>query len=107
MFGGKPDVYEGAPFRPMQGIPENGKFLQIKSGIQLEESGSHKRLESRIQIPLTNSSEFNSWNLESTAWNPESKTVLDSLIGRNSRCLYQAVILCDNAKKLNGQSNVV
>ena len=34
--------------------------------------GSHYQLESGIQDPLT-------WNRESTAWNSESKTVLDYL----------------------------
>ena len=35
---------------------------------------------SRIQVPLTKNLESSTWNLQYTAWNPESKTVLDSLI---------------------------
>ena len=52
---------------------------------------SHLRLESRIQVPMTNEMKYYkkvpmrktgiqyTWNPESTAWNPESKTVMDSL----------------------------
>ena len=52
---------------------------------------SHLRLESRIQVPVTNEMKYYkkvpmrktgiqyTWNPESTAWNPESKTVMDSL----------------------------
>ena len=39
---------------------------------------SHKRLESRIQVPLTKTG-IHPYYPESTAWNPESKTSLDSL----------------------------
>ena len=44
-------------------IPESEKFLLVESVIQLKES--------RFQVPLTK-------NLEFSAWEPESKTVLDS-----------------------------
>ena len=52
---------------------------------------SHLRLESRIQVPMTNEMKYYkkvpmrktgiqyTWDPESTAWNPESKTVMDSL----------------------------
>ena len=52
---------------------------------------SHLRLESRIQVPMTSEMKYYkkvpmrktgiqyTWNPESTAWNPESKTVMDSL----------------------------
>ena len=40
---------------------------------------SHHRLKSGIPVPLTKYLKFSAWNLESTAWNPESRIVLDSL----------------------------
>lgn len=40
---------------------------------------SHQRLKSGIPVPLTKYPKFSTWNLESTAWNPESRTVLDFL----------------------------
>ena len=40
---------------------------------------SHHRLKSGISVPLTKYLKFSTWNLESTAWNPESRIVLDSL----------------------------
>ena len=40
---------------------------------------SFQRLKSGIQVPLRKNPESSTWNLESTAWNPESKRVLDSL----------------------------
>ena len=40
--------------------------------MHLKESGSYKRLESRIQVPLTKNPESSTWNRESTEWNPES-----------------------------------
>ena len=44
--------------------------------IQLNNSESLERLESGIQAPLTKKiPESSTWNLETTAWNPESKTV--------------------------------
>ena len=44
--------------------------------IQLNNSESLERLESGIQVPLTKKiPESSTWNLETTAWNPESKTV--------------------------------
>ena len=58
----------------MQGNPDsrNRKIFPAESGIPLPE-----RLESRT------------WNLESTAWDPEFKTVLDSLTwGDKERCYY-------------------
>ena len=44
--------------------------------IQFNNSKSLERLESGIQVPLTKKiPESSTWNLETTAWNPESKTV--------------------------------
>ena len=44
--------------------------------IQLNNSESLERLESGIQVPLTKKiPESSTRNLETTAWNPESKTV--------------------------------
>ena len=42
---------------------------------------SHQRLKSGIPVPLTKYSNFSTctWNLESTAWSPESRIVFDSL----------------------------
>ena len=61
-------------------IPESWKLFLWNSESCVLESGSHLRLESEIQVPLTKNPESSCWNLESTAWNPESRTVLDSLI---------------------------
>ena len=36
-------------------------------------------LKSVIQVPLTKNPKFSTWISKSTAWNPESKTFLDSL----------------------------
>ena len=44
-------------------------------------------LESGIQVPLTKNPESSTWNLQSMAWNPESKTVLDSLTWRENHYL--------------------
>ena len=49
----------------------NLKFRALESGIQLKKS--HQRFDFGIQFQLTKNPEF-------TAWNPESKTVFDSLI---------------------------
>ena len=64
-------------------FPNPGKFClwnleswALESGIQFKESGSHKRLESRIQVPLTKTG-IN--YRKSGIHGPESKTVLDSL----------------------------
>ena len=67
-------------------VRESGKFLPwipepgvLESGVQLEESAT------LITIGIQNTSSTdkywnpNTWNPESTVWNPESKTVLDSL----------------------------
>ena len=43
------------------------------------ESGIHQRMQSGIQVVLANNPEYRTWNLESTAWNREFKTGLDSL----------------------------
>ena len=83
-------------FSPRKGIriPEFEKFLHAESRVQeifscgIGDPGLwnmeycsrnpelHQRLEFGIQVPLTN-------NPESMAWNPESKTVLDSHIWGN------------------------
>ena len=59
----------------------------MESGIQLRESRIRQRLKSGIQVPLTE-------NPESMDWNPESKTVLDSLTWCDSeRSLYSAALM--------------
>ena len=58
--------------------PESGKILLIESGIQGIRNLT-KRLESRIRVPLTKTG-IQYLESESMVWNPESKTVLDSLI---------------------------
>ena len=55
-------------FSPL--VVESGKFLLVESGIPLTTGCG-------TQVPLTK-------NLECTAWNPESKTVLDSLTSDDS-----------------------
>jgi len=57
----------------------NPESWALGSGIQLKESGiplTRFRLESRIQVPPTMTA---IQYLESTSWNPKSKTVLDLL----------------------------
>ena len=57
-----------------------------ESGIQLRESGSLLRVrESRIQVPLNKVCNTVPGTQESTTWNPESKTVLDSLMWRDTQ----------------------
>ena len=59
----------------------------MESGIQLRESWIRQRLKSGIQVPLTE-------NSESRDWNPESKTVLDSLTWCDSeRGPYSAALM--------------
>ena len=53
------------------------KFLLVESGIQNAAQGVWNTV-SR-QYPLKNEPESSNWNLEIMTWNPESKTVLDSL----------------------------
>lgn len=57
-------------FRFSPHVVESGKFLLVESGIPLT-------TRSGTQVPLTK-------NPECTAWNPESKTVLDSLTSGDS-----------------------
>ena len=62
----------------------------MEPGIQLKESGIHSRLESRIKVPLSRNPKCSTWNLETMAWNPETKTVAlttwgDTLIRRKKR----------------------
>ena len=57
-------------FRFSPHVVESGKFLRVESGIPLTTG-------SGTQVPLTK-------NPECTAWNPESKTVLDSLTSGDS-----------------------
>ena len=59
--------------------PESEKRLLVGSRIRLKESGIPLTIE--IQNPSSTNKRLNysTWNLKSTAWNPESKTVLDSL----------------------------
>ena len=61
---------------------ENNKVLLWKAeswalepGIQLKESGIHPWLESRTKVPLSRNPKCSTWNLETMAWNPETKTV--------------------------------
>ena len=67
--------------------PESGKNLNVESGIlgwesgiPLKESGIARMI--KIQNPSFTAKYWNpsTKNPEYTAWNPESKTVLDSLI---------------------------
>jgi len=57
-------------FRFSPHVVESGKFLLVESGIPLT-------TRSGTQVPLRK-------NPECTAWNPESKTVLDSLTSGDS-----------------------
>ena len=57
-------------FRFSSHVVESGKFLLVESGIPLTTGCG-------TQVPLTK-------NLECTAWNPESKTVLDFLTSVDS-----------------------
>ena len=73
-------------FRPMWGNPESGKFLLLESailgfGIRNTVQGIWNRTndwnsESKFYWQRLESS---TWNSQSTAWNPESKIVPDSL----------------------------
>ena len=58
---------------------------------------SHLRLESEIQDPLTIKLVSSTSNPESTAWNPESKTVMDFL-GRRSES-YQCELILGTSKQ--------
>ena len=57
-------------FRFSPHVVESGKFLRVESGMPLTTG-------SGTQVPLTK-------NLECTGWDPESKTVLDSLTSGDS-----------------------
>ena len=60
-------------------LVESG-FWALESGIQLKESEIPLTIGIQIQVPPTkNRDPCSNWNPESTAWNPESKTVFDSL----------------------------
>ena len=48
----------------------NPEFWDLESGMQLKEY--------RIQVALIKNLRSSTWNPKSIAWNPESKTVLDS-----------------------------
>ena len=68
-----PKIFKGTLnllFRFSPHVVESGKFLLVESGIPLTTGCG-------TQVPLTK-------NLECTAWNPESKTVLDSLTSGDS-----------------------
>ena len=54
----------------------------LESEIQLKESGIPLKMESRIEVPLKKKQESSTWNLESMAWNPESRL---SLIEKKKR----------------------
>ena len=61
---------------------ENNKVLlwkveswALEPGIQLKEAGIHPRLECRTKVPLSRNPKCGTWNLETMAWNPETKTV--------------------------------
>ena len=62
----------------------------VESGMQLKESGIPLTI--AIQNQSSTDKDWNpvSGNLESTAWNPESKTVLDSLL--NSKPQYKELL---------------
>ena len=66
--------------------PLSAKFLLVESGIvgfgiwnTAQGSGIHRRLVSGIQVSWTKNPESSTGNQESTAWKPESKTLLDFL----------------------------
>ena len=75
-------------------IPESGKFLPMESGIlgfgirntaqEIRNPTNDWNPESAFYWQILKSS---TWNPESIAWNPESKTVLDSLKGGEMRFL--------------------
>ena len=56
----------------------NPESWALESRIHLKESGITLREESRIQVPMTKNPESSTLNQESTVWNPESNTALDS-----------------------------
>ena len=58
---------------------------------------SHLRLESEIQDPLTMQLVSSTSNPESTAWNPESKTVMDFLGSRSES--YQCELILGTSKQ--------
>ena len=53
--------------------------------ISIESRTSSRVRKSGIQVPLTRNSKFSSCNLESTAWNPEFKSVYDYLLYKRRR----------------------
>ena len=70
---------------------KRGKILLLKSRILGSGIGNTAQevrnlLTIRIQNP---SSSDKGWNPESTAWNPDSKSVLDFLTRRELFCKYQ------------------
>ena len=66
------------------------QIFGVGSGMQLKESG--------IQVPLTN-------NPESMAWNPETKTVLDSLTwGNTVACVAGTGIFWGRKEKIRGRA---
>ena len=75
-------IHGGVYFAQCKGFRNPEKFClrnpepwALESAVQLKESEILQR--NGIQNPSCTDKD---WNLESTAWNPESKTVLDSLI---------------------------
>ena len=70
----------------------------MESGIQLKESGTLLKI--GIQNPnFTNSLESNTENPEFRAWNPESKTVLDSLTWGDSSLIVFPTAVTKGKKK--------
>ena len=62
-------------FGKQQSFALKGRILGFGTGIQLKESGIHPRLESRTKVPLSRNPKCGTRNLETMAWNPETKTV--------------------------------
>lgn len=69
----------GSEIQENSALMWNPESWSLEPRIYLKESGTTLREESRIQVPLTKNPESSTLNQESTMWNPESNTVLDSV----------------------------
>ena len=59
----------------------NPESCALESGIQFKESRNPLTIGIRNPSSSDKESEFSTWNQESTSWNRESKTALDTLTG--------------------------
>ena len=78
----------------------------MESGIQLKESGTLLKI--GIQNPnFTNSLESSTGNPEFRAWNPESKTVLDSVTWGDSSLIVFPTAVTKGKKKERKEKDAV